>query len=156
MEPRIEILKPKRLVGISMEMSLVDNKTQELWQKFMPRRGEVKNRASTEYISMQIYGNNWAFSPDALFKKWATVEVSSYSEIPADMEKYLLDGGQYAIFVHLGPANTASNTMQYIFGDWLPKSGYSLDNREHFEILPEGYNLMDPEATEEIWVPIRK
>jgi AraC family transcriptional regulator len=155
MEPRIEALNPKKLVGIRMEMSLSDNKTGELWQQFMPRRTEIKNRLSADYISMQKYGENWNFSPIALFEKWATVEVSSFSEIPPNMKTYLLEGGKYAVFTHQGPASSAAKTMRTIFGEWLPKSVYTLDNREHFEVLPEGYSPIDPEATEEIWIPVK-
>ena len=156
MEPRIEMLDPKHLVGVRMEMSLSNNKTAELWQSFMPRRAEVKNRLTTDFISMQKYGENWNFAPDSLFKKWATVEVSTFSEIPANMETYLLPSGKYAVFIHHGPASEAAKIMQYIFSQWLPKSKYGLDSREHFEILPEGYSPADPEATEEIWVPIKE
>ena len=64
MESRIELLKPKKLVGIHMEMSLSNNKTSELWQRFMPRRNEVKNRLTPDFISMQKYDENSNFSPD--------------------------------------------------------------------------------------------
>lgn len=154
MEPRIEILEPKKLIGIHKKMSLSNNKTAELWREFMPRRMEVKDRSTTDYISMQKYDNCWTFSPDAVFEKWATVEVSSLEEIPTSMETYLLQGGKYAVFTHHGPASAAAGTFQYILGEWLPKSSYNLDDREHFEVLPEGYNPIDPEAKEEIWVPI--
>lgn len=155
MEPRIESLKPKKLVGIHLEMSLANNKTRELWQLFMPRRSEIKNRVTADFISMQKYPDNWNFSPDFSFEKWATVEVQSFTEVPHGMDTYSLQGGKYAVFIHHGPASTAAQTMQYIFGQWLPNSEYSLDNREHFEILPKGYSPVDPNASEEIWVPIK-
>lgn len=139
-----------------MEMSLSNNKTAELWKQFMPRRTEVRNRITSDFISMQKYGENWNFSPDSLFDKWAAVEVSSFAEIPFNMDSYILKGGMYAVFIHHGPASAAAKTMQYIFGQWLPNSAYVLDNREHFEILPESYNPADPEAREEIWVPIKE
>jgi AraC family transcriptional regulator len=154
MEPIIKILEPKKLVGIRMEMSLSNNKTADLWQKFMPRRAEVKNRLTADFISMQNYGENWNFAPDSLFEKWATVEVTSFAEVPHDMETYLLQSGRYAVFIHNGPASKAAKTMQYIFSQWLPKSKFILDKREHFEILPEGYSPVDPKAKEEIWVPV--
>ncbi|MBU3916297.1 GyrI-like domain-containing protein [bacterium] len=155
MEPRIEIIKPKKLVGIRIEMSLSNNRTSELWQTFMPRRTEIKNRLTSDFISMQNYGENWNFSPNSLFEKWATVEVSSFAEVPHSMEQYLLHGGRYAVFIHHGPASEAAKTMQYIFGQWFPKSKYILDSREHFEILPADYSPVDTKATEEIWVPIK-
>jgi AraC family transcriptional regulator len=83
------------------------------------------------------------------------VEVSAFSDVPHEMETCSLQGGKYAVFTHHGPASAAPKTMQYIFGQWLPRSVYSLDNREHFEILPEGYSPVDPNASEEIWVPIK-
>ena len=155
MEPRIEALNPKKLIGIHLEMTLSNNRTAELWQRFMPRRAEVKNRLTSDFISLQNYGKNWNFSPDSLFEKWATVEVSSFAEIPPDMETYLLQGGIYAVFIHHGPASAAIKTMQYIFNQWIPNSTYVLDDREHFEILPEGYNPADSEAKEEIWIPVK-
>ncbi len=156
MESRIEALEPKKLVGIHKTMSLADNKTSELWRQFMPRRLEVKERTTSEYISMQVYsGQDKLFNPSVLFEKWAAVEVINHEDIPDGMGPYFLDGGKYAVFIHEGPASAAPATMGYIFGRWLPESEYELDNREHFEVLPEGYSPVDPNAREEVWVPIK-
>ncbi len=140
-----------------MEMSLSDNKTAELWKKFMPRRSEVSNRSSSEYISMQVYEKDQSnlFSPTTLFEKWAAVEVLTQEDIPDDMEPYFLNGGKYAVFIHKGPASEFPKTMQYIFGSWLPRSEYELDNREHFEILPEDYSPTASDTREEVWVPVK-
>ncbi len=97
-----------------MEMSLSVNKTEELWQKFMPRRSEVTNRSTSEYISMQVYDKNQKnlFSPTTLFEKWAAIEVLTQENIPNDMEPYSLNGGRYVVFIHKGPANEFPKTMQ--------------------------------------------
>lgn len=156
MEAKIVELGPKKFIGAWMMMSLSDNKTPDLWRQFMPKRGEIKNRVSGDFISLQNYGENWDFSPDKPFKKWALVEVSTVADMPANMEAYDLQGGKYAVFTHHGPASEASITMRHIFTEWLPASGYMLDNRDHFEVLPEGYNPMEPHATEEIWIPVKE
>ena len=129
----------------------------ELWKRFMPRRNEVQKRTTNDYISMQVYEDSAGelFSPTAMFEKWALVEVSSADAVPDGMRRYDLSGGQYAVFLHKGPASDYPKSMQFIFGQWLPDSGFELEQREHFEILPEGYDPMDQEAEEEIWVPIR-
>ena len=31
----------------------------------------------------------------------------------------------------------------------------ALDDREHIELLPEGYNPVDPEAEEQVWISVR-
>lgn len=50
---------------------------------------------------------------------------------------------------------TVYSIFQYIFGTWLPASGYYLDNRPHFEILGHKYKNNDPDSEEEIWIPVK-
>ncbi|WP_340817828.1 GyrI-like domain-containing protein [Methanolobus sp. WCC4] len=157
MESRIKTLEPTKLIGMHLKTSLAQNRTVKLWQSFMPGRMEIPNRTDAAYISMNVYpeGQNGMLSPTTIFDKWAAVEVSSHDVIPDGMEAYTLQGGKYAVFIHKGPASAFPKTMQYIFGEWLPNSEYELDGREHFEILSEDYDRNDPEAEEEVWVPIR-
>lgn len=157
MEPRIETMTPKALIGICRNMSLARDETPVLWRAFMPRRNEIQNRRTSDFLSMQVYSEHSEplFSPDRIFTKWAAVEVSDHDMIPDGMELYFLGGGLYAVFVHRGPASSAPKIMHYIFGEWLPNSDYQLDSREHFEVLGEGYSPTDPEACEEIWIPIK-
>lgn len=157
-EPRIVQLPPKTLVGMSREMSRIDDKTAELWRAFMPRRSEIRNRADENFISMQVFpaGPAQLADPTARFVKWAVVEVEgASSEVPGGMASYTLAGGMYGVFEHRGPA-TDLRTFMYIFRDWLPSSlMYEIDDREHFEVLPPNYDARDPNAREDIWIPIR-
>ena len=158
MEPEIEILTEKKLVGKSMKMTLSDNKTGELWRGFMQRRKEIKNNLSTELFSVQVcdqQSDSEKFNQDTPFVKWAAVEVPDFDVIPVDMQSLILPGGLYAVFLHRGAAATGPETFRYIFGKWFPDSGYSPDNRPHFEILGEKYKNDDPDSEEEIWIPIK-
>ena len=158
MEPRIESLAEKKLVGKRIKMTFSNNKTFELWKSFMPRRKEILNCVTTDLFSMQIYDQNYdfnKFNPEAEFEKWAAMEVSDFNVIPNDMESFTLTGGLYAVFIHKGAASTGPKTFQYIFGTWLPKSDYLLDHRPHFEILGQKYINEDPASEEEIWIPIK-
>lgn len=135
----------------------MENKTQALWQSFMPRRHEVQGRITDDYISMQVYDKNGdaAFTPTTVFRKWAVVEVDEGGEVPEGMQTFTLETGLYAVFDYVGPASGAPRVFGYIFQDWLPNSAYAMDDRPQFEILPEGYNPIDPQAREEVWIPIR-
>jgi AraC family transcriptional regulator len=140
------------------EMSLMDNKTQQLWQGFMPRRHEVQQRQGQSYYSMQVYAEGFSmqnFTPQTVFTKWAAVEVANIEAVPEGMYTFTLPAGKYAVFIHKGPASAFKPTFDYIYGEWLLKSGYTLDQRPHFELLPEGYVPTDPNAEEEVWVPIK-
>ncbi len=70
------------------------------------------------------------------------------------METFCIPEGQYAVFHYKG-SSADSSIFQYIFGEWLPKSGYELDDRPHFEILGAQYKNNDPESEEEIWIPVK-
>ena len=157
MEPRIETLQNKKLIGMSLTISLANNKTGEIWKNFMPRRREITNNLSDDLISMTIYKpNHFAnFTPTNEFKKWAAIEVSDFENVPKDMETFILKGGLYAVFDYKG-SSTDMSIFQYIFGSWIPKSDYNLDDRPHFEILGEKYKNADPDSEEEIWIPIKK
>ncbi len=158
MNPEIRILPTKKLVGKSLEMSYVTNKTGELWRSFMPRRKEINNNIGSELYSMQIYRGIFDFqnfNPSNIFTKWAAVEVTDFEQIPEDMKNYTLKGGLYAVFTHKGSSLDFQRTFQYIFGEWLPNSDYTVDDREHFELLGEKYKNESPDSEEEIWIPIK-
>jgi AraC family transcriptional regulator len=157
MQPRIETLKGKKLVGKRIKMSFSDNKTFELWRDFMPKRTEIKNNVGSGLYSIEVYAplffNN--FNPKTEFDKWAAIEVTDFNTVPDKMETITLPSGLYAVFLHNGPASTGPKTYQYIFGTWLPNSDFLLDNRPHFAVMGEKYKNEDPSSEEELWIPIK-
>lgn len=155
MNPRIEILPEKKLIGQRLQMTLVNNKTQELWHSFMPKRREIQNTISTDLYAVQIYEPTYfeAFNPNAIFEKWATIEVTDFDCIPSTMESLTLTGGLYAVFEHKGQS---TGIFEYIFREWIPNSKYDLDQRPHFELLGAKYKKEDPNSEEEIWIPIKE
>jgi AraC family transcriptional regulator len=156
-EPRIETLTEKKLIGKRITMSFSGNRTLELWQGFMARRKEIHNTAGTDLYSIEVYSPSYwdNFSPDRGFEKWAAVEVTDFGSIPDAMEAITVPGGLYAVFVHKGPASAGPKTYGYIFGTWLPESDFLLDNRPHFALMGPKYKNDDPESEEEIWIPIK-
>ncbi|MEX0288005.1 MAG: GyrI-like domain-containing protein [Flavobacteriaceae bacterium] len=155
MKPRIEVIEEKTLIGMSLPMSVADNQTFKLFSTFMPRRKEIRNAVNADIFDLRVYPADYfqAFDPTKVFTKWALSEVSQNEEVPSQMEKFKLPGGKYAVFTHKGPS-ADMGIFQYIFTQWLPKSGYSLDSRPHFEILGEKYSRQDPNSEEEIWIPV--
>ncbi len=158
MEPRLVTIPQKLLIGKSLQMTFAHNRTAALWQSFMPYLKEIKNTVGTDLFSMQIYGPSFDFvhfDLHAPFEKWAAVEVSEHSFIPAGMKPFILAGGLYAVFMHYGPASEGERTFRYIFETWIPASAYQPDQRPHFEVLGPGYKNNDPGSEEEIWIPVK-
>ena len=156
MKPGIKTSKERKLVGMRLTMSFANNKTGELWRSFMPRRNEITNKLTNGLISLAVYkpGHFADFDPENEFERWAAVEVADFGKVPRGMETFVVPGGLYAVFDYKG-LSTDNSIFQYIFGTWLPASGYVSDDRPHFEVLGDKYKNNDPESEEEIWIPIK-
>lgn len=155
---RFDKVEEKILVGKSLTMSLIHDRTPELWQSFMRERKLIKGVKSDLLYSLQVYSPDYFmnFNPANEFTKWAGVEINSIENISATMSSFTLPTGEYAVFLHKGPASEGGKTYHYIFQEWLPSSGYGVDNRPHFELLDERYKNNDPSSEEEIWVPVTR
>jgi AraC family transcriptional regulator len=157
MQPRIETLPEKKLIGKQIKMSYSNNRTIELWRSFMPRRKDIKNNTGSDLYSIELYEPGFfnSFNPEREFVKWAAVAVPDFSLVPGEMETLTLPSGLYAAFVYKGPASAASQLYQHILADWLPRSEYLLDNRPHFAVMGAKYKNEDPNSEEEIWIPVK-
>ena len=155
-QPEICTIGNKTLIGMSATMSLSRSTTVQLFQQFMPRREEIQYWANQKVYDLREYPINYfeAFDPARVFTKWAAMEVIEVKSIPEGMAVYRLKGGTYAVFQYKGPMGDPA-IFQYIFNEWLPYSGYALDNRPHFDILGPRSMPQDPNSEEEIWIPIR-
>lgn len=156
MEPKIEIVSEKKLVGTHRAMNFAEYNVFPLWSGFMPRRKEITNAANNDLISMAVYkaGYFTNFNPANSFEKWATVEVLNFDNVPSGMETFILPSGLYAVFHNKGP-NTDLSIFDYIFKNWLPNSKYELDDRPHFEVMGAKYKNNDPNSEEDICVPVK-
>lgn len=157
MNARIETLMEKKIIGKSIGMSYVENKTFQLWNSFMPVRKEITSSIDSDLYSLEVFPAGYFdnFNPGKTFQKWAGAEVSDFNQIPSGMETLIIPKGKYAVFLHKGPATKANETYQAIFTQWLPNSEYKVDERPHFAVMTEKYKKDDPDSEEEIWIPIK-
>jgi AraC family transcriptional regulator len=158
MTPTIVTIPSKMLVGKRLTMSLNNNTTQQLWQSFLPLLKTIPNVLGTDKYSMQVYPDNYftAFNPAVQFDKLAAVEVSSFNNVPNGMECITLPSGLYAVFHYKGNPANGAEVFKEILMEWLPQSGYELDNRIHFEVLGEKYKQGSDASEEQICVPVRR
>ncbi len=158
MNPSIKMLPVTKLIGMRVQMNFITNKTQELWQRFMPRKMEIEGILSKELFSVEIYSSLTyfdQFNPGNKFEKWAAVPVASIEEIPTEMEGLVIPAGLYAVFPFKGMPSEAPAMYQFILGNWLPESIYELDHRPHFAVMGEKYKNNDRDSEEDLWIPIK-
>ncbi len=154
LNPKIITISEKKVVGMRSAMHRDQyGNIVALWKQFMPRKRELKNTVSEELIAMQIFTLQKDGQPNEEFQIWACAEVLSFNDIPKNMENYILPSGEYAVFLHKGM--DASTTYQRIMAEWLPTSGFQIDDRPHFQVMGEKYKNGSPDSEEDFYVPIR-
>lgn len=155
--PEIKTIKAKKLVGQSINMSLIDNKTYALFSGFMPKRKLIDNNVSEFIYELLVYDKLHFenFNPANTFIKWATVEVTDFNNVPKGMQTFTLNEGLYAIFKFVGTAKDFGAYMNYIFTQWLPQSNYILDTATHFNCIDPKYKQDDPNNVELVYIPIK-
>jgi AraC family transcriptional regulator len=151
---RFESVPAKILVGFKAEMSLATYNPVPLWQRFMPLQRDLTDKVG-DLMSLQIYPENYDGNPQTIFEKWVCIEVSSAQNLPETLEILDFPAGDYAVFLHRGTSADFMQTMQYIHQIWLPNSGFSVDDRPHFELLGAKYIRNHPDSEEEVWLPIK-
>ncbi|MBT8183817.1 MAG: GyrI-like domain-containing protein [Eudoraea sp.] len=155
MQAEIEHIKKKKLLGRSLQMSLEQNTTYELFSTFMPRLGEIANSTDAIIYDLRVYPDNYftTFDPTAVFTKWALKEVVNFDQIPANMHPFILEAGNYAVFKLKGE-NAGYEIFEYLFKEWLPNSDYRLDTRPHFDKLVANTHNNHSETSESIYIPV--
>ncbi|THH39473.1 GyrI-like domain-containing protein [Neolewinella litorea] len=158
-EVTLQDLAPIHLVGLSQLTTLAALDTPTLWRAFAPRIGEVNARADAYRYAVREYptaGQPLRLEPDTEYREWAAVALTNADDsLPEGLQLLKIPGGIYAHCIHRGLASEFGRTLDYLFRTWLPASGYSVDNsRPHFERMGPNYRLDDPEATEEVFVPV--
>ena len=156
---KIQSRNASLLGGHVLEMSLVENRTRELWEGFGPVRRNMGLAEDTELYSVEVYPDLdyfRSFDPKRRFQKWACIEVKHTQALPKGVRTLSLPAGLYAVFSYRGAPEKVTDFYRQIFTGWFPGSGYELDNRPHFAVMGEKYRQGDPESEEEIWIPVTK
>ncbi len=152
MNPKLIVRTEKNVIGMKSSMHHNDfGNIVALWKRFMPQRKTIKNVINEEFIALQVYRDFNNFEKP--FDIWACVEVSSLETISDGMESFTIPEGEYAVFHHKGMDATA--TYQQIMTEWLPNSGYEIDDRPHFQVMGEKYKNGSPDSEEDFYVPIK-
>lgn len=156
LSPRIVEFEGVRLAALDGKTSLAMDVTASLWQQFSVITRKFPGSFAAERYSVSAYGPGFFtnFDPQRSFRKWAAAPVTQ-GKLPTSMLQWLdIPPGLYAVFQYRGKASDGADFFRSIFTDWLPQSGYQLDLRPHFEILPPGYAPDDPSAVEDVYIPV--
>jgi AraC family transcriptional regulator len=145
--PRLRIAGPRlrRLANPAVEIP-------PLWQRFAPFIGRVPRQMPGATFGLCMQGDG---GTDYV----AGCEVADFSRVAADWSRIEIPAQRYAVFRHRGNATQLGETVQAIFGGWLPQSGCTAvpagpDRVGFFERYGPGFDPQAGRGDIELWLPI--
>jgi AraC family transcriptional regulator len=154
MEPEIITQPATKLVGISAQYNSADLNLERLWSAFRPYRNSIANQVGNDAFG--IYECYEEHDDDVSFSYICAVAVSNFEQIPKGMATRELPEQLYAKFTHKGPIANLDHTLKYIWGTWLPKSGYEYVEKPDFELYSPRLTPQGPERILYLHIPVIK
>lgn len=149
-EPKIVLDKEFRVVGLKRIVKPGDELIRNLWDDFSLRRSEIVNAvAPNSLLGLCEYMPD--ITDESEFGYIAGVEVDDAGCIPKGMMVKVILPSKYAVFTHMGSIGELKSTYSYIYGAWLPCSGYELVELDTIEL----YSQKDNGREMEIYIPIK-
>jgi len=153
MAPEIITQPATKLVGIAARYDNANLNLPTLWSAFRPYRDQIKHRIGDQFFG--IYESYEEHEDEVSFVYICSAPVSSFEDVPEGMITRELPEQLYARFTHRGPIAHLEQTLKYIWGSWLPKSGYEYVEKPDFELYGAGFNPADPDSELYLHIPVR-
>lgn len=127
-----------------------------LWSEFLPRLDEIPNRLGVETFGL-VYCDPLADRdhPDQL-EYLAAARVKELGDVPTGMVNRTVAASSYAVFVHRGPIEELSTTLQQAYREWLPQSGYEHAEVADIELYDDRFCPDSATSEMEYWIPVRR
>ncbi|MBA4305047.1 MAG: hypothetical protein C0424_12530 [Sphingobacteriaceae bacterium] len=153
---RLESLPATTLWALRTTHNLLNMQNASLWMAFRSGLGSTPLPAPEAWFSVSFYPADYfsAFSPAKSYDLACGIGAMNGEAMPSFAQEVEIPAGDYAVFTYQGLPGAAP--FEWILRSWLPASGFQLDHRPHFERMPADYSPHNPQATEEIWVPVKK
>jgi AraC family transcriptional regulator len=152
-EPKVIERPAIKLVGIASQYDENNLDQKILWSAIKPQMHLITNRADTTAVG--IYEEYHDTQTGMGFTYVCAIPVTDFDHVPEGMETRELAAQKYIQFDHQGPLNRLPDTLKYIWGSWLPKSGFETIDKSDFELFMEGFNDADPDNILQVFIPIK-
>ncbi len=121
--------------GADSEKNNFADKLLSLWDAFLPRMHEIPHAVPDIGFGLIEQTEKNA----ELLNYYSAMQVTSIDALPRDMISVSVCAGQYAVFAHEGDPLLLDDTVNYIYGTWLPQSGFAHSGAADIEIYGEAY-----------------
>lgn len=155
-KPEIKYQQTIILGGIQSTTNYAEYNPYPLWNGFIRQLKEINYDNEMNLYSVDIYDKDFfgKYHPHNTFEKWAAVEFSEKLN-RTDFEVLTVPERLYAVFTYQGNSSQAKLAYDYIFLQWLPDSGFDLDDRPHLAVMGEKYQNNSDYSEEELRIPVK-
>lgn len=155
MEMRKDEKESFRVVGISVPTSVQEcienNKIPKLWEDFMKRLGEIKNK-----VNEKIFYGLSLVTGECSFNHIACVEVSSLDGVPEGMVGKEVPKAKYAVWTYKGKMPGLTEAYRWLYEEGMPKSGLKQKKDIWLEKYDERFKDDSDDSIMEIWIPVEE
>jgi AraC family transcriptional regulator len=156
-EPIFKTRPAFKVVGIERYTANGIPDIREAWGEFAQRNSAIKYTVGRSVYGIEDYSHDFQMNEPGFPKYYyiAGLEVGMLANIPPGMKGKDIPAAHYAVFTYRGPLDGLHDFFQFIYGEWLPKSNYTIDPNSSldFECYNEPVTDMN-NALVEIWVPV--
>ncbi|WP_176461955.1 effector binding domain-containing protein [Anaeromicrobium sediminis] len=145
------IEKELKVVGVEYVENYNMSTFNKMLKDFIGRKDIIENAVDSNKIMGICYSDVSDFYPEKRVHYMFCTEVSDFKEIPKGMVAKVLPRREYLVFIHKASREKIDDTYKYIYGSFLPKSGYEL-------LEGEDITMFDYKNNNEsrLYVPIKK
>lgn len=149
--PRFEDGRAMLIAGIGERYTFETNRGIPFqWQRFVPYIGHLEGQ-----IGRTTYGLCCNQDGQGSFDYVCGVEVSSFADLPAELQRVRVPKQRYAVFTHQGHVSRLRAVVYTIWNKMLPSLGLEVADAPDFERYDERVNPQTGMGTTEVWVPIK-
>ena len=120
--------------------------------RFNPLRKEIADRITG--VGYGLVLSSSGTMTDDVFDYVAAVEVRTFAGQPDGLLQITTPEQLYAVFEKRGLADKSKMSLDYIYGYWLPYSGYTRARGYDFEIFDHRTRLDNPDSISFHCIPI--
>lgn len=154
--PRIEQAGPLLVAGLREPLDQnAAQKIPYLWQQLTGGWDQIAQRVGNVGYGVCIHLRNHEYYYMAACAVW------DFTGLAEPFSPFIIPSQTYAVFSHAGSVETIRTTIDFVFDQWLPTSGYqhviAMENSLHFfERYGEAFDPHTGTGDIEIWLPIRR
>jgi AraC family transcriptional regulator len=149
MEPKIVTVAPLHVIGLQIRTVGMSPEIPALWPRFVARIPELRQAGQprvTYGVMQRVAGQS-----DALLYT-AAVATPAGTLAPDGMTASTLPGGKHVVFEFA--SSEIGRAYSFMFGTWLPASGFTMAPSPFFERYGEDFDPGVPGSPMQVYLPI--